>query len=140
MHEAIHRIKVFPFRLAGPQPTYLLLKPNQGIEGLWGPAQSTLGFGDQMEDAARRTMVEEVGGLAPGSLVDLQWASRFQLADELVIEWCYGFKYDADPDPSVLESHWAQARWARFSEAFESLEMQADRTAVMRLHALISAA
>ena len=55
MHEAIHRIKVFPFRLAGPQPTYLLLKPDQGIEGLWGPAQSTLGFGDQMEDAARRT-------------------------------------------------------------------------------------
>ena len=137
MHEAIHRIKVFPFRLAGPQPTYLLLKPDQGIEGLWGPAQSTLGFGDQMEDAARRTMVEEVGGLAPGSLVDLQWASRFQLADELVIEWCYGFKYDADPDPSVLES---QRAWARFSEAFESLEMQADRTAVMRLHALISAA
>lgn len=140
MQHATHRIKVFPFRLQGSKPDYLLLKPHQGIEGLWGPAQSTLGLGDQIEDAARRTIVEEVGGLAGGQLLDLHWASRFELGDELVIEWCYGFRYTDAPDLDVLSSHWSGHRWARFAEAFEQMGIQADRTAVMRLHALINAA
>ena len=49
MTELLHRIKVFVYRFNGSEPDYLLLKPDQGIEALWGPLQGELGFGEKLE-------------------------------------------------------------------------------------------
>lgn len=140
MQEAFHRIKVFPFQVMGRAPRYLLLRPDQELEGLWGPVQGEVGFGDQMEQAARRCIVQDVGVHPPGSLLDLQWATRTQFGDELIIEWCYGYQCHGEPDPTVLSLHWAEHRWADFGDAYQSLEMQSDRSAMLRLHAMIQAA
>ena len=44
MVELLHRVKVFVFQQAGPEPAYLLLRGAQGLESFWGPVQGSIGF------------------------------------------------------------------------------------------------
>ena len=73
MHHLSHRIKIFVFRLAGPEPRYLLLKPDQGIEALWGPLQAKLEFGDKLESAVSM----RIGRLRPSTKrrAALRWSA-----------------------------------------------------------------
>lgn len=139
MGDLLHRIKVFLFR-RGPEPHYLLLKPDQGLEALWGPVQGNLGFGDKMESAARRRVYEGTGLQPPGRLLDLGAPVRWTLGDEQVIEWCYGLGVRDDPDPVALERHYVDHRWAPLADAYPRLGLQFDRTAILRLHALLEVA
>ena len=72
MVELLHRIKIFIYRLQDREPDYLLLKPDQGIEGLWGPVQGSLDFGEKLEQAIRRKVLDDIGLNPPGQLVDLE--------------------------------------------------------------------
>lgn len=135
-----HRIKIFVFRMAGPEPHYLLLKPDQGIEALWGPLQGTLGFGDKLEAAVRRRVVEETGLANPSWLIDLEMPEQVVWGDDRIVEWNFGCQSIGDPDPSCLDRFWSAYRWADFAEAYPSLGFEADRAAILRLHARLGAA
>ena len=87
MSELIHRIKVFVFQQAGPEPHYLLLRSAQGIEGLWGPVQGTIGFGEKLENAIQREVLDDTGILQPADVIDLGMPARWCFGDEDVIEW-----------------------------------------------------
>lgn len=140
MGDLLHRIKVFVYRLGAPGPNYLLLKPDQGLEGLWGPLQGDLGFGEKLEGAIRRRVLEDTGLAPPTQLVDLEMPARWTLGDEEIIEWTFGFQALAEPDASRLRRAWAAHRWASFEEAYPSLGLDPDRAAIMRLHAYLNAA
>ena len=140
MGELLHRIKVFVYRLDLDGPDYLLLKPDQGLEALWGPLQGDLGFGEKLENAIRRQVVEDTGLTPPGSLVDLQMPARWTIGDEEVIEWTFGFHSVGEPDPRRLKKAWAAHRWATFEDAYPSLGLDPDRAAIMRLHTHLNAA
>ncbi|TDJ66154.1 MAG: NUDIX domain-containing protein [Planctomycetota bacterium] len=140
MIELLHRIKVFVYRLDGSEPDYLLLKPDQGIEALWGPLQGDLGFGEKLETAIRRRVMTETGMTPPGQVVDLEMPGRWTLGDEEIIEWTFGFHSITQPDEDRLQKHWAEYRWAAFSEAYPSLGFDNDRAAIMRLHTYLGAA
>jgi hypothetical protein len=68
MSELIHRIKVFVFQQAGPEPHYLLLRSAQGIEGWGGPVHGTLGFGEKLETAIEREVLDDTGILQPADM------------------------------------------------------------------------
>jgi hypothetical protein len=140
MSELHHRIKIFVFRFEQRTPHYLLLKPDQGLEGLWGPLQGELGFGEKLESAIRRKVQEDVGLRPPGVLLDLEMPGRWSIGDEEIIEWTFGFKATGSVDTDRLSSLWAEHRWARFQEAYNSLGLDPDRAAVMRLHTKVLAA
>lgn len=140
MSELLHRIKVFLFRFDAGEPRYLQLKPDQGFEGLWGPVQGELDFGDQLEGAIKKRIIQDVGVLQPGPTLDLDLTSRWTIGDEDVIEWNYGVQLRGDLDPTVLEQHWAAHRWAGFSVAYPTMGLEFDRAAIMRLHTLLRAA
>lgn len=140
MVELLHRIKVFVYRLTGPEPDYLLLKPDQGIEALWGPIQGELGFGEKLEQAIRRKVLDETGMSPPGQLIDLEMPTRWSLGIEEVVEWTFGYHSINEPDPTRLLQHWAAHRWAGFTRAYPSLGLDDDRAAIMRLHAFLNAA
>ena len=140
MSELFHRIKVFVYRVTGGEPNYLLLKPDQGIEGMWGPIQGELGFGEKLESAIRRRVMDDTGMAPPGQLVDLEMPGRWTLGDEEIVEWSFGFHSITRLDPERLQRRWADFRWAGFSEAYPSLGFETDRAAIMRLHTFLNAA
>lgn len=140
MRELQHRIKIFVYRFAAAAPNYLLLKPDQGIEALWGPLQGQLGFGEKLESAIRRKVQEDVGLDRTGQLLDLEMPGRWTLGDEEVIEWTFGFRTLADLEPERVRDHWSAHRWAPFQDAYSSLGLEPDRAAMMRLHTKVLAA
>ena len=139
MGELLHRIKIFVYRLGGSVPDYLLLKPDQGLEALWGPLQGDIGFGEKLEGAIRRRVLEDTGILPPNPLVDLEMPARWTLGDEEVIEWTFGLQATTDVDSTRLRRAWAAHRWASFEEAYPTLGLDPDRVAIMRLHAHLAA-
>lgn len=140
MVELLHRIKVFVFQQAGPEPAYLLLRPAQGLESFWGPIQGSIGFGEKLESAIHREVLDDIGVVQPLDLIDLGMPARWNLGDEDVIEWTYGFRTVAGRTRLRLDPRWAEFRWAQFGDAYPSLELDYDRAAIMRLHTLLRAA
>lgn len=140
MSELHHRIKVFVYRFEQGAPHYLLLKPDQGLEALWGPLQDELGFGEKLETAIRARVHGQVGLEAPGRVLDLEMPGRWTLGDEEIVEWTYGFQARGKVREDRLSSAWAAFRWARFQDAYSCMGLDLDREAVMRLHTRVLAA
>ncbi len=141
MHELLHRVRVFVYRYESGQPNYLILRSAQGIEGLWTPLHGPIGFGEKLESAIRREVMDDTGLSKPTELLDLQMPSRWLIGDEEIIEWNFGFHAaPARTEPTVDESRWADYRWADITSAYPALELEGDRAAIMRLHAMLLAA
>lgn len=140
MSDLLHRIKIFVFQQNGPEPSYLLLRGAQRLESFWGPIQGNIGFGEKLETAIRREVLDETGVLKPLDVIDLGMPLHVCLGDEDIIEWTYGFKTLPPERPLRLDPRWSEFRWAHFSAAYPLLELDVDRAAFMRLHALLRAA
>ena len=141
MSELCHRIRVFVYRFDGGQPRYLLLRSTQGIESFWTPIHGPIGFGEKLEMAIRREVMDDTGIGRPKELIDLQMPARWVVGDEEVIEWNFGFRTPTgDLSLQLDASRWAEYRWAPFPDAYPSLELENDRAAIMRLHAMLHAA
>ena len=140
MSDLQHRVKVFVFHLVPEGIRYLLWRRSVGVDPTWGPLDGPIGFDEQIEAAIRREVLEDVGLDRPIDLIDLQMPAHWQLGDEQVIEWPYGFRTDPAERTRVLDSRWSDYRWAEFGEAYSRLQLDNDRAAVTRLHTLLSAA
>ena len=137
----MHRVRVFVYRLDGGQPDYLLLRSVQGIESFWTPIHGPIGFGEQLETAIRREVMDDTGIGRPTEVIDLQMPARWLVGDEEVIEWNFGFRMSPrTPNLQLDSERWSEFRWAPFAEAYPSLELEYDRAAIMRLHAMLHAA
>jgi hypothetical protein len=139
MVDLVHRIKIFVYRFHGSAPDYLLLR-GQGPESFWGPIQGPIGFGEKLETAIKREVMDDIGVARPMDLLDLQMPSRWLVGDEEIIEWTFGFRTRPEQPKLKLSQRWAGHRWAAFGEAYPSLELDVDRAAILRLHALLNAA
>jgi ADP-ribose pyrophosphatase YjhB (NUDIX family) len=140
MIELQHRIKAFVYRLQSRTPDYLLLKADQGMESSWGPIEGPVGFGEKLETAIQREVREDVGIVRPIVLIDLQMPTHWLIGDEEVIVWRFGVRVPALEEALRIDQRWVDFRWAAFSEAYPCLELEGDRAAMARLHALLSAA
>ncbi len=136
MNELLHRIKVFVFRLEEGLPDYLLLRGG-GHESFWGPIQGPLGFGEKLETAIRREVLDDLGIARPLDLIDLQLPHRWLVGDEEIIEWTFGCRVLPRQEPVRIGDRWSEFRWAGFSLAYPCLELEPDRVAIMRLHTLL---
>ena len=136
MVELIHRVRVFPYSLESAEPNYILLLREQGVESCWGPLQGEIGHGEQREGASRRQVFEGMGLEEPLDLVDLHMPARWVLGEEEIIEWNFGCRIppEVEATPNTI------LRWERFVHAYPSLELETDRAAILRLHALLRAA
>ncbi len=138
MSDLLHRLKVFVFRFEAHQPDYLLLRA-QGREACWGPIHGPLGFGEKIEGAIRREVLDDLGVSRGAGLVDLHLPVRWRLGDEEIVEWMYGYK--VLPNEALQPARrWAEFRWAEFGAAYPALELETDRAAILRLHTILGAA
>jgi hypothetical protein len=140
MSDLLHRIRVFVFRYHQRRPQYLLLRGAQGIEAFWTPIHGPIGFGEKLETAIKREVMDDVGIAKPTELIDLRMPARWILGDEEVIEWNFGFHASPDVENLRLDKRWADFRWSEFAMAYPSLELEIDRAAIMRLHTMLQAA
>lgn len=138
--ELSHRIRVFVFRYHEAQPVYLLMRAAQ-YESFWTPIHGPIGFGEKLESAIRREVMDDIGLARPNRLIDLEMPTRWQLGDEETIEWVFGFHAQPKADDMRVDlKRWSDFRWVQFPEAYPSLELEYDRAAIMRLHTLLHAA
>lgn len=139
MIDLSHRIRIFVYRLQAGRPDYLLLR-GQGVESFWGPIQGPIGFGEKLESAIRREVMDDVGLYRPIDLIDLRMPAHWLVGDEEVIEWNFGFRAASETADLKLASRWSAFRWVDFAEAYPKLELEVDRAAILRLHTLLNAA
>lgn len=137
MYKLVHRIKVFVYRYWQESPEYLLLRRSEGIESFWSPIHGPIGFDEKMETAIRREVASDTGLRRPAEVVDLAMPARWLLGDEEVIEWNFGYHATPESEEVQLSPPWSEFRWAGYSEAFPSLELEYDRAAITRLHAML---
>lgn len=140
MAELLHRIKVFVFHRRGADTRYLLLRPAQGLEACWGPLQGNLGFGEKLENAVRREVLDDIGLVQPLDLIELGPPAVTMLGIEDVVEWTFGFHAPLAAAPLRLGPRWSEFRWAPLGSAYPALELDGDREALLRLHAHLDAA
>ena len=140
MSDLLHRIRVFVFRYEERRPQYLLLRGAQGIEAFWTPIHGPIGFGEKLETAIRREVMDDVGIAKPAELIDLQMPARWLVGDEEVIEWCFALRAPFESSDPQLGPRWSDFRWADFNEAYPSLELESDRATILRLHHILHAA
>ena len=139
MVDLLHRVRVFVFQLRGGEPNYLLLKGAPEHESFWTPIHGPIGFGEKLESAIRREVLTDTGLTRPAELIDLQMPHRWIVGDEEVIEWTFGFRALPTEEGLTIDGdRWTDFRWWRFGEAYPSLELDPDRAAITRLHAIIS--
>lgn len=139
MTDLQHRIKIFVYRLEEAGPRYLLLRRSVGVDPTWGPIHGPIGFGEQIEAAIRREVLDDTGLSRALDLIDLQMPAHWQLGDEQIIEWPYGFRTQCEGRELVLDPRWSDFNWIEFGEAYSRLQLEVDRAAVTRLHTLIAA-
>ena len=136
MSELIHRVRVFPFSIERREPSYLLARREQGLESCWGPLQGEVGHGEQMEGAILRQVREGMGQEELIELIDLKMPAHWLIGDEEIIEWNYGCQIH----PLGVQDKPLPIRWESFAHAYPNLELETDRAAILRLHALLRAA
>jgi ADP-ribose pyrophosphatase YjhB (NUDIX family) len=139
MADLLHRLKLFVYRRDRRRPDYLLLR-SRVPESFWVPVQGPIGFGEQIDNAIRRELAEDLGLPRAGELIDLQMPARWLVGDEEVIEWCFALRAPFEDSDPRLGPRWADFRWVDFNEAYPSLELEADRATILRLHHILHAA
>ena len=140
MTDLHHRVRVFVFSFRDRRPDYLLLRRSLSPESFWTPLHGPIGFGEKLETAVQREVVEDVGIGRVGEVIDLQIQTNHLLGDEQTIEWTYAVRAVDAARELVLDQTWAAYRWEAMEEAFPALEFEADRAALVRLHTLLAAA
>ena len=134
-----HRVKVFVYRFSGRDLSYLMLKRPPLSEGFWGPVSGPIQPWENLERAVLREVREETGIVEPWSLLDLKSPDRFQLGEFQLVEWVYGYQVPGGDPPSIrLAPEIEGYRWNPFDEAYQTMEMEEDRKAMVRLHMLLA--
>lgn len=140
MIEIAHRVKVFVYRFAGSEVRYLLVRGRPRAEGLWGPIVGPIQPSEDVVRAARRRVREKIGVDRTESLVDLRSIERTHVGGLDLIEWAYACRIPGvDEPPLLLGPDVSDLCWEDFPSAYRRVEFEANRRAMLRLHALLNA-
>jgi ADP-ribose pyrophosphatase YjhB (NUDIX family) len=140
MIEIAHRVKVFVYRFAGRDVRYLLVRARPRAEALWGPIVGPIRPSEDVVRAVRRRVREEIGVDRMQTLLDLRAVERTHVGGLDLIEWAYACQIPgADEPPLLLGPDLSEWCWEDFQRAYQRLEFEANRQAMLRLHTLLNA-
>lgn len=131
-----HRVRVFVFQVLDARVEYLLLRHKPLEEWPLGPVVGPVTPGEQFEQAIRREVQAETGLRRPVHLSELMQPQKELFGDLGVVDWSFAWQAgtpsepvnDLQPGPMIGELH-----WLAFDRAFEQLESESDRDALVRL-------
>ena len=131
-----HRIRVFVFRFDGPDARFLLLRHRPRTEWPLGPVVGPVGPGDHLREAVVREVQEETGIARPHLVLDLAEPAKDLFGDCGLIEWPFAYQAGTpdQPEPAITPGpRVGECAWMDFEAAFQSVESQRDRDALVRL-------
>jgi len=131
-----HRVRVFVFQVLDRRIEFLLLRHKPREEWPLGPVVGPVTPGEKIEQAIRREVQAEVGLRRPVHLQELAQPSKELFGDVGFVEWPYAWQAgtpehpvtDLQPGPMIGE-----LQWLPFDAAFQQLESEGDREALVRL-------
>ncbi|MBL8767762.1 MAG: NUDIX domain-containing protein [Planctomycetes bacterium] len=132
--QAAHQVVVYVYRQTASGPRYLVLRQDRVHEGLWRPVLGTVRPEEALDRAAIREVRAETGILHPRSLVDFGFLHRERFGDFDLIGWGLGYDVGLDEPKIKLGADYREFRWLAFDEAYQTIEFDAFREAVLKLH------
>lgn len=131
-----HRVRVFVFQVLDQRVEFLLLRHKPREEWPMGPVVGPISPGEKIEDAIHREVLAEIGLKRPVHLQELSQPQKELFGDLGVIEWPYAWQAGTPSEP-VQELHpgpmIGEVQWLPFEQAFQQLENEGDRGALVRL-------
>lgn len=134
-------VSVYPFRLTGEGPEYLVLHRREGLDHLGGMWQAVHGGIDDHETAVRaawREVREEIG-VAPQGFWQLDYVETHYLPgrDALRLVPCFAAQLPEDA-PLTLGPEHEDHRWLPLDEVMSALMWHSQRQALRTLHETIA--
>lgn len=131
-----HRVRVFVFQVLDHRVEFLLLRHKPREEWPLGPVIGPVTPGEKLEEAIHREVLLETGLRRPVHLTELAQPQKELFGDLGVVEWPFAWQAgtptepvgELQPGPMIGELHWLP-----FDQAFQQLEADGDRTALVRL-------
>lgn len=131
-----HRIRVFVFQVFDRRVEFLLLRHKPLEEWPLGPVIGPVTPGEKLEEAIHREVLAETGLKRPVHLKELAQPQKELFGDLGVVEWPFAWQAgtptepvgEINPGPMIGE-----LQWLPFDQAFQQLESDEDRGALVRL-------
>ncbi|MFK7741738.1 MAG: NUDIX domain-containing protein [Planctomycetota bacterium] len=136
MYSLEHRVRVFVFQVLDERVEFLLLRHKPREEWPLGPVVGPVTPGEQLEQAIHREVQAETGLKRPVHLQELMQPQKELFGDLGMVEWPYAWQAGTPNDPvDELQPGpmIGEVQWLPFDQAFQLLESEADRNALVRL-------
>lgn len=131
-----HRVRVFVFQILESEVRYLLLRQKPAAEWPLGPVIGKVGLHEHLIDAAVREVREETGIRRPHHIMDLSEPSKELFGDIGLVEWPFAYQAgtaDRPVDRVTPGPNVGEFLWLDFEQAFQRIESNRDRDALVRL-------
>lgn len=133
-----HQVVVYVFRRSHAGPRYLLVRRSVEHEGLWRPVLGTVRPEEAIESAAVREVRDETGIVNPRALIDFGFRHREQVGDFDLVDWGVGYEVGPKAPRIRLGGEYRDFRWLDFEHAYQTIELEPFREAVVKLHLRLS--
>jgi hypothetical protein len=131
-----HRVRVFVFQVLDRRVEFLLLRHKPREEWPMGPVVGPVTPGEKIEEAIHREVLAEIGLKRPVHLQELPHPQKELFGDLGMIEWPFAWQAGTPTEP-VQKLHpgpmIGEFQWLPFEQAFQQLEGEGDRGALVRL-------
>ena len=131
-----HRVRVFVFQVLSQRVEFLLLRHKPREEWPMGPVIGPVTPGEKLEEAIYREVHAELGLKRPVHLQELKHPEKELFGDLGVIEWPFAWQAGTPTEPVQelrLGPMIGELQWLSFEQAFQQLEDDGDRGALVRL-------
>jgi hypothetical protein len=131
-----HRVRVFVFQFLEDEVRYLLLRHEPAAEWPLGPVIGKVGLHEHLVDAIVREVREETGIRRAHHIMDLNEPRKELFGDVGLVEWPFAYQAGTPNQPVgdlTLGPNVGESVWLTFEDAFQRIEGNMDRDALVRL-------
>ena len=135
MVNPVHRVMLFVYRRDTPEHlSYLIVRPAPRLESFWQPVVVPIEPGDTVATAAMRRILSGFRLPDPDEVVDMHHFEHFHLGEFDFVDWAFGCGFRRTIERVELPADLIEYRWEPIDRAFQLIDEEAARRAVMKLH------
>ncbi|MFO0985282.1 MAG: NUDIX domain-containing protein [Planctomycetota bacterium] len=135
MANPVHRVMLFVYQREAPERLrYLIVRPAPRQENFWQPVHVPIEPGETVAAAALRRLGSGLHLPDPDEVVDIHHFERFHLGDFDCVDWTFACGFRKCVERLDLPADLQDYQWVPIDWAFQLIDEDASRRAVMKLH------